>query len=589
MYGVHLDRINADQRDTIDPKKLCFSSAPTAQDTVREDPVGHELDSGYQVPSLNPETIARSSTFPASLDDTTPRYHARLGQTLSDTEWRELVYLERKASVSSESSTDPEHHSGGLIDTSRKCTWPGCTYAGTFRRQYERDRHMAAAHNTHDGFICPVPGCLKSQKKTFRRADKLISHLRTSHPRTLHHPNTIYRCAQDGCLVQLPGKLMFANLQRHLVSSPLRANPTARALLSALSPAFPRCPVSGCTANIALNQLPAHILRHRSPEISSIYRDLLNTNYFYALMGNDQDNSVHGRDTGFPVIRIVCPVCKCHFMEHQSLREHLVDAHVLRDLKHFQNWTSAVKKTVNSSYEWIGTPLKRDAAWKPWRLTLLGAGDINLDIRCPECNEIKMIEASGPIIHHLGMLDQSEHLFPYREAILDLYPEFATHPVFEDIYGCQSDIVQVFRLKRIGLRKAGNVVQDAISNNDVSASLPGLLDAMHPGHSIVAPCNVASLGDPHLMHLERFLERVDCAMLSGPWDQSCASSTSGIPYEGSEPDQMSDVLSCGMNPILLENECSTPRHDSDCNLLCATNSPQTVPSTSHQSSNMGKP
>ena len=570
MWRIALGVIDANQRHTIDPKELCTWGASVAQDTLFEGPRSHETSSAYQVPSSTPHAITPpASPVPASVDNTKSRYHTLLGQTLSSTEWKQVLYLERKASVSSESSTDPDLHSGRRSDKSLKCPWHDCTYPGTFRGHYERNRHMAAKHNTHHGLKCPIPGCSKSQNRTFRRADKLSSHLRHT-----HHPSTIYSCVQGGCSARLPGKLMFAHLQRHLVSSQYKASPTAAALLNALSPAFPQCPVPNCAAHTALNRLPAHLLEYHSMEIAFIHQELSKINYPCTLADNDHNETIYGNGASFAtLVHISCPICKCRCMDHQSFQKHLVDTHILKELDHFQKWSSAVEGMISSTYEWIGTPPTGDATWTPWRLTLLGADHIDLEIHCPECKEIEAIEAGGPITHHLGMLVQPEHLSPYREEILDLYPEFATHPVFDDIHGCQSAIVQAFRLKRIGPRRASNGKQDPISNDDIGPP---------PSHSIEAPPNAASLDDPRLMDLDW------SHMIPTRWDSSCASSNSDFPYEGSESDQISNILPCTLNPII-SDERSTQQHGSDCNSLYVSDSPQTARSISRQYSSRSKP
>jgi hypothetical protein len=62
------------------------------------------------------------------------------------------------------------------------CEYANCTYEGTFPRQWELQRHIAAKHITYKPYWCPMVGCVKvGGPARFARPDKLAAHVRAVH------------------------------------------------------------------------------------------------------------------------------------------------------------------------------------------------------------------------------------------------------------------------------------------------------------------------------------------------------------------------------------------------------------------------
>ena len=427
---------------------------------------------------------------------------------------------------------------GSRYNTSLKCTWPGCTYEGTFRRKYERDRHIA--QNGRNCFKCPGLGCNSQNKKPFRRADKLTLHLRSSHDLT-----TVYDCVESGCTTRLQGNFMFVHLQRHLLTSPSEVSMTTKAVINGLSPAFPRCPVPLCATNVPLDQLPAHLLRHHSTQITSMHQELLQTNYLCIHQPIcEYENPHYGKELcPVTLIYVTCPVCAWLCQNYKCFYVHLVVSHVLKDDEHFQTWSSGVNEVlVHNGYEWIGSPPDLHAAWKPWQLALLSAANINLNIYCPACNVVEAVESGGPIMHHLTMLAEYEHLLAYRYKILGLYPAFASHPVFEDTYNCQFDIIQVFRLKRTAPKMISDIAYNPILSNCINTNTPFPPDVLHPDDLFLNIYDTAWF-DNQLFNDFEPLPEFDSSTISHLGNQFHPNPTIAWPCEGSEPYRRRENLS----------------------------------------------
>jgi hypothetical protein len=78
---------------------------------------------------------------------------------------------------------DPAKGPADPVDgKSLACDHAGCSYVGTFRRQWELQRHVAVKHTTEKPFWCPVIGCIKGREApAFARPDKLTAHIRAVH------------------------------------------------------------------------------------------------------------------------------------------------------------------------------------------------------------------------------------------------------------------------------------------------------------------------------------------------------------------------------------------------------------------------
>ena len=357
---------------------------------------------------------------------------------------------------------------------SLKCEHPGCSYDGTFRRHYELERHIRVRHDNKAQFQCPVMGCFKgSRRTTFFRADKLTSHLRH-----IHGQEILYNCVEPGCdLKNLEGDLMFVHLQGHLQSPPSQVGKQTRAVLNALSPAIRECPVWDCRAKVSLQGLSSHLLRHEQSKITVLCEELIIMNYLCTRSGCSHEHaSLSGQACLCPVtaVLVVCPLCRLQCLDHQGFYMHMMEVHMLRTAQHFHTWTAHVlQMLVVSGYELQSSSLEQDPAcvWKAWRFTLLSLDTVNLNLRCPACDIVEVVEDGRPVMHHLSMLANHKTLSHHRRQILALFPDFGSHPVFEDIFPCRVQHVQVFRVKKFTPITKGRTVLDSVRDDIANAAL----------------------------------------------------------------------------------------------------------------------
>jgi hypothetical protein len=115
------------------------------------------------------------------------------------------------------------------------------------------------------------------------------------------------------------------------------------------------------------------------------------------------------------------------------------------------------------------------------------------------------------------MLAPYEYLLPYRDKILGLYPEFASHPVFRDICHCHFAIIQVFRLTRTAPNMVSDIAYGPISSKyiDRNTSVPPYASQLD--NTALAIYDTAWLNDQVLDDLEPFPECFDSSMLPPRW------------------------------------------------------------------------
>jgi len=105
---------------------------------------------------------------------------------------------------------------------------------------------------------------------------------------------------------------------------------------------------------------------------------------------------------------------------YSAITKHLHDEHVVADKDHFCSW-SAVAESKEIYY------VPGFVAWEAWYARSSGI------LICTTCGVSEGVVAyMQNIKHQQSMLVPSSELYPYRQAIRNLWPEFASHPVFKD-------------------------------------------------------------------------------------------------------------------------------------------------------------
>lgn len=330
------------------------------------------------------------------------------------------------------------------------CSEPGCLYSGSFKTKWELRRHIASKHRPSQPTLkCCAIGCFKpSQRSSFTRSDKLIEHIRAS-----HHNRSLFECpCQDCAKITLDGLEIFTHLQSHLESRDDTPVTLLRTLANAVSPAFPRCGI--CGKNYPLHKLIGHLHHDHDDTLSHHSETLREMNLLHAPSWQSNDLSCvpsweretitdgMASVTAFMFIFVVCPICSILRTTHAEFGIHLAESHMHKDSQHFGIWIVHVEETLTthgytpldqSSGSNIRELLRSAPVWKPWRFALMSSDMVKVCLRCPECKASEDINDSTMATHHLSMLDKSNDLCLYRRKILALCPQFASHPVFEDL------------------------------------------------------------------------------------------------------------------------------------------------------------
>lgn len=165
-----------------------------------------------------------------------------------------------------------------------------------------------------------------------------------------------------------------------------------------------QCPIPKCRKPRWLKpaQIPGqegHLMAHDEHERTEHWTDALSKGY---------DST-----TGF----IVCPVCGHCSISTSDFREHLEIEHVLSESH--RGFGAAIRSRIEGKVYYHCT------AWKDVPAVFLKG-----PITCDFCS----YQATAPDPkNHPGLLRPPQELFPYRRQILQLLPDFCTHPVFDDI------------------------------------------------------------------------------------------------------------------------------------------------------------
>jgi hypothetical protein len=213
------------------------------------------------------------------------------------------------------------------------CDHAGCSYVGTFRRQYELQRHIAAKHTKEKPFWCPVIGCIKGKgAPAFARPDKLTTHMRTVH----RDKNVQAICPAATC----PDTALEVDvLGVHIKLQHLRYKPGGvmggmfRAVMNAASTDHRYCPLWFCKARVNLEAFPSHLLNHTSDELGAFIPTLVQEGYAVGRVGCEHGGGGAG-STDYPCsckvtsIKLMCPICASCHESRLSLKIHVEEVHV---------------------------------------------------------------------------------------------------------------------------------------------------------------------------------------------------------------------------------------------------------------------
>jgi hypothetical protein len=303
-----------------------------------------------------------------------------------------------------------------------ECDFPGCDHKGAFARKYELKRHMRSRHGADQTFFCGALGCFKRGTTcwTFPRLDKLTDHLRATHA----HAAPFSGCPAKDCDVgPLPLDVLGAHVQR--------AHPNcvaeARSILNATTARRRKCPLSGCNNRLfSLHTFIVHLQGHGAEDIYAArsnwcFESLAFNFSFVSGMCNVAVTGV--------IIGIACPACSTTSSTFEQFQLHLWSSHLFVDSSqgagHFLAWRDALTQ-VRGTFSGI----------VPWENSMLHHRHT---IQCPQCMHSasdSSFPSSGLGTQHPGLMKPLDQIVlelgPVRMQILRLYPEFLTHPIFDD-------------------------------------------------------------------------------------------------------------------------------------------------------------
>jgi hypothetical protein len=229
--------------------------------------------------------------------------------------------------------------------------------------------------------------------------------------------------AKDCGTGPLPLDVLGAHVQRahpHCVAE-------ARSILNTTTARRRKCPLSGCNNRLlSLDTFIVHLQRHEAEDVHAARSNWCfeSLAFNFAFVSGTVDAAVTGITIG-----IACPACSTITSTFEQFRLHLWSSHLLlnssQGVEHFLAWRDALTQ-IRGAFSGID----------PWENSMLHHRHT---IQCPQC----MHSASGSSFSSTGLgtqhpglmkpLDQIVlELGPVRMQILRLYPEFLTHPIFDD-------------------------------------------------------------------------------------------------------------------------------------------------------------
>jgi hypothetical protein len=193
-----------------------------------------------------------------------------------------------------------------------------------------------------------------------------------------------------------------------------------------------------CKKHIAADKLLAHIIAHASEDIEADKSSLELEGF---LVECASPNGI--------TVRVICPVCRTVTADAKQFVRHLANDHLHASnsggIVHFERWKVYWEENVPKYALEV-----RDLL--PWsRISYFPTYKRKLDFQCPCCPfSVRGVgskewvpisqdqQAKRALVreHHLSLLrpeaEVVAELYPYRMAILRLFPGFVTHPVFAD-------------------------------------------------------------------------------------------------------------------------------------------------------------
>jgi hypothetical protein len=302
------------------------------------------------------------------------------------------------------------------------CEIYGCNHEGGFARKYELRRHIKSRHGGDQTFVCGALGCFKrgTLRWTFSRLDKLTDHIRAIHA----HASPFSECPVKDCNI---GTLPLDVLGVHIQRTHSGCAAEARSILNATTARRRKCPLPGCNNKLfSLEFFLSHLQGHEVEDVHAarLNRSFESLAFNFTFVSGIGDAAVTGVTIG-----IACPACSSISSTFEQFRLHLWSSHLFVDSSqgagHFLAWRDALTQ-VRGTFSGI----------VPWENSMLYHRQI---IQCPQCTHSvsdSSVASTALGTQHPGLMKPLDQIVlalgHVRMQILRLYPEFLSHPIFDD-------------------------------------------------------------------------------------------------------------------------------------------------------------
>jgi hypothetical protein len=293
-------------------------------------------------------------------------------------------------------------------------------------------------------YSCNAVGCFKGKSAPkFQKPETLTQHIKES-----HNSDTIYACPIKSCNFE-PSKLDHIAIHAHWMHTKTPSKVGARglrlqdhdasvdAVINAASWKYFRCPVWNCRKFVSggHKKVSAHLLAHLPIELENVRDELAFDGY--------EIHNVHGlvalsTDTfRASSVKIKCPACEVRCESDVNFRHHIEANYMLaRSLgmrEHFETWRAdVISWTIQVYIEHVShRPCWLDRGIHI-RERLFGPGREPLKCSYSTCS----FHLRPGTEQHPSFLRPAEEivtdLWLHRKRILRHYPQFITHPMFQE-------------------------------------------------------------------------------------------------------------------------------------------------------------
>ncbi|OJD30699.1 c2h2 transcription factor [Diplodia corticola] len=336
-----------------------------------------------------PSNGALLSSWKKHVDHDNPIHLDTTGSAAKESE--ELSVIGPKVIEDGRARDGYVHENGGGYT----CRFPNCKVKRLFKRKYELQRHMGI-HTPTQTFDCPVFSCNRRGRYAFYREDKLKAHLKA-----VHSDEDQAACPVPGC--RALAETFPLDLLRVHVSCHDNDDAQTIKLLKSYGERDRKCPMRNCRQKrwLSIEQIAGpkgHLMSHDEADRISQASDLRGRGY-----------GVHGE--------AICPICDYSSTDIAAIQQHIESEHILTEHGRMHvNAVRSILKPYDKTYPRVWDHLPY--GWFAYS--------------CPSCPYEKKEYQSAPT-DHVGIFKPSDEIYPFRRHILHLWPEFHSHPVFDDV------------------------------------------------------------------------------------------------------------------------------------------------------------